>query len=219
MTTSGLPVPMIHVVDDDDEFREAIARVLRLAGHEVRCYASAGEFLVTPFDDQRPACILLDVRMPGPGGLDIQDVLIRMNWNRPIIFLSGFSDIATTVRAIQAGAVDFLAKPVARETLLDAVGRALLRDIEGRRAREQLLSWSSRLQTLTARELAVLDGVVAGKRNKVIGAELGVAERTVKTHRARVMKKMGAETVAELVHIIDKLGGAGELRSVPGARS
>jgi FixJ family two-component response regulator len=218
MKAAAPHTPVVHLVDDDADFQAAIARVLRLAGYEVRCYSNAGEFLVTQFDDQRPACILLDVRMPGPSGLDIQDVLARMNWHRPIVFLSGYNDTATTVRAIQAGAEDFLSKPVARETLLGAVGRALLRDVEGRSARELLRNWKSRLAKLTPRELAVLDGVVAGKLNKVIGVELGVAERTIKTHRARVMEKMGAETLAELVHIADQLRGAGELRDVAPAR-
>ena len=212
MTDPGLTAPLIHVVDDDVDFQAAVSRVLRTAGYEVRCYASAGEFLVAAFDD-RPGCVLLDVRMPGPSGLELQDALARMTWHRPIVFMSGYSDIPTTVQAIQAGAVDFLAKPIPRDTLLGAVRNALMRDAEGRSERERVSVWRTRLQTLTARELEVLEGVVLGKLNKVIGAELGAAERTVKAHRARVMEKMGAASLAELVHITDHLRAAGVMRA------
>ena len=137
MTDPGLPAPLIHVVDDDADFQAAVSRLLRAAGYEVRCYASAGEFLVAAFDD-RPGCVLLDVRMPGPSGLELQDALARMTWHRPIIFMSGYSDIPTTVQAIQAGAVDFLAKPIPRDTLLGAVRNALMREAEERIDRERL---------------------------------------------------------------------------------
>ena len=210
MTDPGLTAPLIHVVDDDADFQAAVSRVLRAAGYEVRCYASAGEFLVAAFDD-RPGCVLLDVRMPGPSGLELQDALARMTWHRPIIFMSGYSDIPTTVQAIKAGAVDFLAKPVPRDTLLGAVRNALAREAEERSHRERLGIWRARLATLSSRELAVLERVVSGKLNKVIAAELGAAERTVKAHRARVMEKMGAASLAELVHITDHLRAAGVL--------
>jgi FixJ family two-component response regulator len=176
----------------------------------VRCYSSAGEFLVAAFDD-RPGCMLLDVRMPGPSGLDMQDALARMAWRGPIIFMSGYSDIPTTVRAIKAGAVDFLAKPVPRDTLLGAVRNALARAAEERSERERLGIWRARLETLSPRELEVLERVVSGKLNKVIAAELGAAERTVKAHRAQVMEKMGAASLAELVQITDHLRAAGAM--------
>jgi FixJ family two-component response regulator len=209
MTDPALPsMPLIHVVDDDADFQAAVSRVLRAAGYEVRCYSGAGEFLVAPFDN-RPGCVLLDVRMPGPSGLDMQDALARMAWHRPIIFMSGYSDIPTTVRAIKAGAVDFLAKPVPRDTLLGAVRNALAREAEERSERERLATWCARLATLSTRELEVLEGVVSGKLNKVIAVELGAAERTVKAHRAQVMGKMGAASLAELVQITEHLRAAG----------
>jgi FixJ family two-component response regulator len=132
-----------------------------------------------------------------------------MPWHRPIVFMSGYSDIPTTVRAVQAGAVDFLVKPVPRDTLLSAIRKALARDAVERGVQEQLKAWRARLDTLSARELEVLERVVTGKLNKVIGAELGAAERTVKAHRARVMEKMGATSLAELVQIADRLRAAG----------
>ena len=208
MTDPALPAPLIHVVDDDADFQVAVSRVLRAAGYEVRCYSSAGEFLVAKFDN-RPGCVLLDVRMPGPSGLDMQDALARMAQYRPIVFMSGYSDIPVTVRAIKAGALDFLAKPVPRDTLLGAVRNALAREAEQRSELEQLGTWRTRLDSLSARELEVLERVVSGKLNKVIGAELGVKERTVKVHRAHVMEKMGAASLAELVQITDHLRAAG----------
>jgi FixJ family two-component response regulator len=212
VTKPGLQVPLIHVVDDDADFQSALARLLRAAGYDVCCYPSAGDFFVSAPDD-RPGCIILDLNMPGPNGLEMQAALARMGRRRPIIFLSGHGDIPSTVRAIQAGAVDFLSKPVPLETLLRAIGNALAQDAACRRERELVGNWRARLLTLTPRERDVLDGVVAGKLNKVIGAELGTAERTVKTHRARVMEKIGATSLAELVQIIDRLRAAGVMQA------
>src|SRR6476620_8812279 len=149
MNDRAQPPALVHVVDDDKDFQVAVWRLLRAAGYDVRCYSSAGEFFVAEFDD-RPGCILLDVHMPGPSGLDMQAALARMQWRRPIVFISGHGDIPTTVRAIQAGAVDFLTKPVPRDTLLDAVRNALARDADGRHAQQRLTDWRARLQTLTA---------------------------------------------------------------------
>lgn len=202
--------PLIHVVDDDADFQAAVSRLLRAAGYEVRCYSSAGEFLVAKPED-RPGCILLDLRMPGPSGLEMQEALARMPWQRPIVFMSGHGDVPTTVRAIKAGAVDFLVKPVPRDALLGAIRNALAREAEGRDERERLAVWRERLGTLSARELEVLRGVVAGKLNKVIAGELGAAERTVKAHRAQVMDKLGAASLAELVQIAGRLRAAGLL--------
>lgn len=206
--------PLIHVVDDDVDLQTAVTRLLRAAGYDVRCYASAGEFFVAPFDG-RPGCLLLDVRMPGPGGLEIQEALVRMAWQLPIVFMSGYADTQTTVRAIKAGAVDFLAKPVPRDTLLEAVRNALAREAEGRSRGERLRDWRARVATLSPRELEVLHLVVAGNLNKVIAAKLGAAERTIKGHRAQVMTKMGAGTLAELVQITDHLRAAGAMPAAP----
>lgn len=208
MTETAPGPSLIHVVDDDADFQAAVARLLRAAGYEVRRYSSAGEFFISPLDD-RPGCILLDLNLPGPNGLEMQAALARMERRRPIIFVSGYGDIPTTVQAIQAGAIDFLTKPVPRETLLAAISKAIAHDADGRRERERVGIWATRLRSLTPREREVLERVVSGKLNKVIGAELGTAERTVKTHRARVMEKMGAASLAELVQIIDALRAAG----------
>jgi len=196
--------PIVHVVDDDDSFRTAVTRLLRAAGYEVRSHASAGDFLLA-LPVNTPGCVVLDVRMPGPSGLDLQEAFAKRTDALPIIFLTGHGDIPMTVRAMKAGAVDFLPKPVQREALLNAVRNALERDRKNRRAREQNDILRALLETLTPREHAVFTLVAAGKANKEIAAELGTSERTVKAHRAQVMAKMQATSLAELVHIADRL--------------
>jgi len=196
--------PVVHVVDDDDSVRVAVARLLDAAGYEVRAYSSAGEFLMVRPGDA-PGCIVLDVRMPGPSGLELQEALAKQERRLPVIFLSGHGDVPMSVRAMKAGAVDFLTKPVERDALLDAVSAALARDAQYRIARQQVDGVRARYETLTARERQVFAGVVAGKLNKRIATELGTAERTVKAHRARVMVKMGVTSVAELVRLSERL--------------
>src|SRR5262245_2594079 len=192
--------PIIHVVDDDESFQTAIARLLRAAGYQVRTYTNAGHFLLSHLEDA-PGCILMDLCMPGPSGLDLQEALATQADQLPIIFLTGYGDIPTTVRAMKAGASDFLTKPVDRDALLNAIQNALTPDPEARLARQQRRTWPRCYATLTAREAEVFERVVAGKMNKEIASELGVAERTVKAHRAQMMEKMHATSVAELVHI------------------
>src|SRR5262245_14122748 len=170
--------PVVHVVDDDDSFRTAVARLLRAAGYEVRSHASAGDFLLAR-PANTPGCVVLDVHMPGPSGLDLQEAFAELREALPIIFLTGHGDIPMTVRAMNAGAVDFLTKPVERQTLLNAVENALAQDGESRRAREQGDTLRARLETLTPREQAVFTLVTAGRANKEIAAELGTSERTV----------------------------------------
>lgn len=196
--------PIVHVVDDDDSFRTAVTYLLRAAGYEVRPHASAGDFLLT-LPVNAPGCVVLDVHMPGPSGLDLQEAFAKRADALPIIFLTGRGDIPMTVRAMKAGAVDFLPKPVQREALLNAVRNALARDRENRSAREQDDALRTRLETLTPRERAVFALVVAGKANKEIAAELDTSERTVKAHRAQVMAKMHAASLVELVHIAARL--------------
>jgi RNA polymerase sigma factor (sigma-70 family) len=196
--------PIVHVVDDDDSFRLAVTRLLRAAGYEVRSHASAGDFLLA-LPVNAPGCVLLDVRMPGPSGLELQEAFARRNDALPIIFLTGHGDIPMTVRAMKAGAVDFLPKPVQQEVLLNAVRNALARDREGRRAREQDDTLRALLESLTPREYAVFTLVAAGKANKEIAAELGTSERTVKSHRAQGMAKLRVTSLAELVHIAARL--------------
>ena len=200
--------PLIHVVDDDDSLRSALQRLLAAAGYRVKTYASAGEFLLDPPADA-PGCMLLDLRMPGPSGLDLQEALARHGIRLPVIFLSGQGDLATGVRAMKAGAVDFLSKPVEREPLLAAIARALQADAAQRAARGAEAELQARFAQLTAREREVFELVVAGRLNKQIADALGIAERTVKAQRAQVMAKLGAANAAELGRIAAQLRGHG----------
>lgn len=197
--------PLIHVVDDDDSLRSALQRLLGAAGYRVQTYASAGEFLLDPPGDA-PGCLLLDLRMPGPSGLDLQEALSRHGIRLPVIFLTGHGDLASGVRAMKAGAVDFLTKPVEREPLLAAIARALNVDAAQRAARSVEAALEARFAQLTAREREVFEQVVAGKLNKQIADALGIAERTVKAQRAQVMAKLGASNAAELGRIAAQLG-------------
>ena len=195
---------VIHVVDDDASVRDALQRLLGAYGYEVRQYASAGEFLLAwPAD--LPGCLLLDVRMPGPSGLELQQALSRRADAPPVVFLTGFGDIPMSVLAIRRGAVDFLTKPVEKEALLAAVNAALERDAERRERNRAHQAMRNRFDSLTARERAVFAQVVEGRLNKQIAESLGTCERTVKAHRAHVMEKMDVHSVAELVHHAMKL--------------
>jgi len=197
--------PIIQVVDDDSSCRTAVKRLLRAAKYEVRGYASASEFLDSdPCAD--PGCILLDLRMPGVNGLDLQQSLAQMEGRLPIIFLTGYGDVPASVRAMKAGAVDFLTKPVERVTLLRAVQNAIELDATERKSRAVLQALRRSYETLTVREREVLAHVVSGKLNKQIAFDLGTSERTIKAHRARIMDKLAIQSVAELVRIAQKLG-------------
>jgi FixJ family two-component response regulator len=198
------PSPIIHVVDDDESFRTAVTRLLKAAGYEVRGYASAGAFLLAR-PGSAPGCILLDVLMPGPSGFDLQSAIADLDDALPIVFLTGHGDIPMSVRAMKAGAVDFLTKPVQRKALLAAVHSALARNAQNRDARERASELQSHFKALTARERAVFALVVAGKLNKHIATELGISQRTVKAHRAQVMEKMHVASLAELVHVAEQL--------------
>jgi len=195
---------LIHVVEDDEALRTALLRLLEAAGFEARGYASAGDFLLHPPAD-RPGCLLLDMRMPGPSGLDLQAALQRQGIGLPVVFLTGNADVASSVRAMKAGAVDLLSKPVERHTLLDALKRALARNASDRGAREEGARLRALFASLTPRERQVFDLIVAGKLNKLIAGELGIAERTVKLMRANVMVKLGAGSAAELGRLAERL--------------
>ncbi len=196
--------PLVHVVDDDSSLRTSLLRLLRAAGFEACGYGSTGEFLLHPLPD-RPGCVLLDLRMPGPSGLDLQEALQRRGVPLPVVFLSGHADVASSVRAMQAGAVDFLTKPVPRSALLEALRRALDRDARQRAARVEADDLRRRFASLTPREREVFDAIASGKLNKQIADELGMAERTVKLHRAHVMEKLAVGSPAELGRLAERL--------------
>lgn len=196
---------LIHVVDDDASFRTAIERRLKLAGYDVATYASALE-LLDRLPGNEPGCILLDVQIPGLSGPELQSRLAELGSTVPIVFLTGHADTATTVRAIKAGAEDFLTKPVSSEQLIDAIERALARQEAARGQRGKLDLLRALVSSLTPRERQVFDLIVRGKINKQIAYELGTTERTVKAHRHQVMEKMQVHSLAELVSIAERLG-------------
>ena len=197
--------PTVFVVDDDASIRRALARLLKSVGLAVELYAGAQEFLEA-CDPDRPGCLLLDVRMPGTGGLELQQILASRGIEWPIVFITGHGDVPMSVRAMKAGAVDFLPKPFSDQDLLDAVQRALGRDSELRTVRAQRAEVTQRIARLTPREREVFALVVAGRMNKHIAAQLGASEKTIKVHRGRVMEKMQADSVAELVVLAQAAG-------------
>jgi len=196
----------IHVVDDDDSFRAAIERRLKLAGYEVATYPSAQQLLDRPPDEDEPGCILLDVRIPGLSGPELQGRLNELGSTLPIVFLTGHADTPTTVRTIKAGAEDFLTKPVESEQLLHAIERALARHATVRGERHRIEEMQALVAALTPREREVFGLVVRGKLNKQIAHELGTTERTIKAHRHQVMEKIKVQSLAELVSLAERLG-------------
>ena len=197
--------PAIVVIDDDASVRKALENLFKSVGFAVELFASPQEFLQSERPD-RPGCIVLDVRFPGRSGLDMQRDLGTANTQLPIIFITGYGDIPMSVRAMKAGAVEFLTKPFRDQDLLDAVGTALEKDRARRAGDLRLAELSGRYDTLTARERQVMSLVVAGRLNKQIAGELGVSEMTVKMHRRQVMRKMQAGGVAQLVRLADQIG-------------
>ncbi len=196
----------VHIVDDDDSFRTAMARRLKNAGYEVAVYPSAQDLLDRLPEENEPGCILLDVRIPGLSGPELQERLSELGSALPIVFLSGYADVQTTVRAIKGGAEDFLTKPVSSEDLFAAVERALAHQLAARGPRDKLDSVRAHIAKLTPREREVFELVVRGNTNKQVGKILGATERTIKAHRHRVMEKMQVQSLAELVSLAERAG-------------
>jgi FixJ family two-component response regulator len=200
---------IVHVVDDDDSMRTALVRLLRISGFEAMGYASAGEFLLHPPDD-RHGCLLLDVQMPGPSGLELQAALKESAIHLPIVFMTGHGDVASGIAAMKGGALDYLEKPIEPNTLLQVIDRALARDNENRAARRARRELRASFKMLSPRERQVFELVVAGKLNKQIADALDVAERTVKAQRATLMMKLGTDSAAGLGRLAERLRAAGE---------
>jgi FixJ family two-component response regulator len=197
--------PVIFVVDDDPSVRKSLLRVMTSAGYAVEAFASARDFLARE-RFAGPCCLVLDVRMPGLTGLDLQEALAGNGHRIPIVFITGHGDISMSVQAMKDGAADFLTKPFDVDKLLEAVGRAVTKDVKDLGDETRTAGILDRVKLLTPREMEVFAFVVTGMLNKQIAGELGIGEKTVKVHRARVMEKMGAGSVAELVRLADRAG-------------
>jgi len=197
--------PIVFVIDDDDSLREALSSLFRSVGLQVKTFASASEFLQFKLPDT-PTCLVLDVRLPGLSGLDFQTELAKAHVDIPIVFMTGHGDIPMTVRAMKAGAVEFLPKPFRDQDMLDAVQIGLERDRSRRKNAGDAAKLKASFDTLTSREQEIMGLVTAGLMNKQIAGELGVSEITVKVHRGNVMRKMGAKSLADLVRMADALG-------------
>ncbi len=196
--------PIVYVVDDDPSVRDAVQRLIASVGLRVQTFGSTSEFLGSKRPEV-PACLVLDVRLPDASGLELQRDLAEAKVHLPIIFITGHADVPMSVRAMKAGAVEFLTKPFRGQELLDAIQEAIARDRVAWNERAQMAELRSRYNSLTPREKEVLHLVAAGLLNKQIGAELGTSELTVKTHSGRVMEKMGAESLADLVRMAERL--------------
>jgi FixJ family two-component response regulator len=197
--------PIVFVIDDDVSVRESLEDLLRSVGLEVKTFATSREFLQDKLPDA-PGCIVLDVRLPGGSGLEFQKSLLTSKFQLPIIFISGHSDIPTSVRAMKSGAIEFLTKPLREQELLDAVQMGIERDRVRRQEATIVAELRKRLDSLTPREQEVLSLVIVGHPNKVIAAQLGLSEMTVKVHRSQITRKMRAKSQIELLRMADKLG-------------
>jgi two-component system, LuxR family, response regulator FixJ len=193
--------PTVFIIDDDEAVRDSLGLLLRSVGYRARCYAGARDFLKA-FDPRDYGCLVLDIRMPGMTGLELQKHLAEIGCNIPIVFITGHGDIPMAVEAVRQGAVDFLQKPFEDQELVDRINEALKQAAEQREGELEKLQILDRIDSLTAREKQVMGQVVLGKANKVIAGDLGVSQRTVEIHRARVMEKMQAKSLAQLVRMV-----------------
>lgn len=196
--------PIVFIVDDDASVRRALERLIRSAGFDAESFPSAQNFLCSARHD-RPACVVLDIQMPGITGLELQEQLGGAGLNMPIVFVTGHGSVPVSVRAMKAGALDFLEKPFDEQDLLDTVRRAIDRDTEARLSQAEVSEIQQRIGSMTPREREVFARVISGMLNKQIAAELGTTEKTIKVHRSRVMEKMQVRSVAELVHLAEKV--------------
>jgi RNA polymerase sigma factor (sigma-70 family) len=203
-SSESLPDPIVFVVDDDHSVRQAVSRLLTSAGYRCEAFPSAAGFLARPPADA-PSCLLLDLRMPGMGGLELQKQLVEAGHRLPIVFVTGHGDVPSSVQAMRRGAVDFLLKPFTDTALLAAVETALERDRTALAERIELRRIHERLETLTPRERQVFELVVQGLLNKQVAGRIGTSEKTVKAHRANVMRKMAVDSLAALVHLAERL--------------
>jgi FixJ family two-component response regulator len=206
MNARAEPQPIVFVIDDDISVREGLSALFRSVGLQVKAFASAAEFLQHKPAPEGPSCMVLDVRLPGVSGLDFQSELAKSGTQIPIVFMTGHGDIPMTVRAMKAGAVEFLPKPFRDQEMLDAVQAGLEQDRERRQRAGDSSKLRASFETLTPREREIMALVTAGLMNKQIAGEIGVSEVTVKLHRGNVMRKMGAKSLAELVRMADALG-------------
>jgi FixJ family two-component response regulator len=195
----------VFIVDDDAGVLKALSRLLRARGYDARPYTSPQDFLAH-HDAAVPGCAVLDVALPGLNGLELQQALTAGGTHRPVIFITGKGDVPTSVRAMKAGAIDFLTKPVSGKDLIEAVSRAQSHDTKRRESHAEMASIEEKIATLTPREREVFAHVVTGQLNKQIASDLGTVEKTVKVHRGRVMEKLGVRTVADLVRLAEKAG-------------
>jgi len=207
--------PVVLIVDDDPSLRDALSSLLRSVGLRVEVFGSAPEMLEAPLPDVA-SCLVLDIRLPKRSGLDFQNELIKASIKIPIIFITAHGDVPMSVRAMKAGAVDFLTKPFRDQDLLDAVANALERDRKRREEEKGVAELKAKLETLTPREREVMSLVTAGLMNKQVAGEIGVSEITVKIHRGHVMRKMGARSLADLVRMAEVLGVSREKRPAGG---
>jgi FixJ family two-component response regulator len=211
MMMNGQPLPrlddaaIVCVIDDDEDVCKALKRLLRSTGLAVKTFPSPQAFLAYPLAD-RPSCLVLDVQLPGQSGLELQTALEEAELNIPIVFVTGHGDVPTSVRAMKAGAVDFLEKPFEDRDLLDSIHRALDESRERRAGRAERAVIRQRIESLTPREHQVLELLVTGMLNKQVAGELGAAEKTIKVHRGRIMAKMHANSLVDLARMTEKIG-------------